>query len=379
MKLRTVVSHGIVVFSLSLAGAPSRAAEPEMKPIARIAAGDGVIHEAFAFADGGGQLGYVETDTQGRTLLHVGPPGGRGWSTDITTFTRDPERVVFVGGHWFVISKEGSRRALVVGPTGRIETQIGAFGEAVLSNVRGKTFVTMTDKGSVASGHAYSVAAYRPTGAPLGTKLFTIGGDGTVAGTQGLEFVAFTGGYLQALVKKSGRYDKKADVRGGTQVATLDILSGKVGPAKDLAHDAGFLHLAEKRAEQPGLETFVRRDDDGSGLELVGPSEKSRPLALPTKASLYELGSLRQQPSSGSLYFSLTVDPLNPDQVAAQKKGARALHIFEVALGSARATLVGQIPLEESETYAWAAGGKRVAVLRGARQSGRNEIAIFGR
>jgi hypothetical protein len=237
----------------------------------------------------------------------------------------------------------------------------------------------MTDKGSVSAGHVYSVAAYRPNGAPMGTKQVIIGSDGTLAGTQGLEFVAFTGGYLQALVKKAGRYDAKADVRGGAQIATLDLLTGKVGAGKDLAHDARFLRLADKRAEQPGLETFVRVDDDGTGLELVGPGEKSRPLALPTKLSLYEARSLRQQSSTGPLYFSLTVDPLNPDQVAAQKKGGRSLHIFEVAIGSTQATLLGQIPLEESEVYAWAAGGKRIAVLRRARQSGRNEIAIFGR
>ena len=191
-------------------------------------------------------------------------------------------------------------------------------------------------------------------------------------------FVAFSGGYLQALVKKAGRYDAKADVRGGSQVAVLDVLSGKTGPGKNL-NNAEVLRLADKRGEKPGLDAFVRVNDDTTGFELVGPGEKVRPLALPTKFSLYETASLQQKPSGGQLFFSLTVDPLNPDQVAAQKKGTRLLHVFEVGLGSAKATQLGELPLEEAQSYAWAAGGNKLAVLKRARASGRNEIVIFGR
>jgi hypothetical protein len=207
----------------------------------------------------------------------------------------------------------------------------------------------------------------------------TIGSDGTLAGSQGLVFVAFSGGYLQALVKKPGRYNAKADVRGGTEIAVLDVLTGRTGPAKSLAHDQAFLGLGSKRAEKPGLETFVRVDDDGAGLELVGPGEKVRPLALPTKFSLYEARSLQQQPSASQLYFSLTVDPLNPDQVAAHHKGAHVLHLFEAGLGSARATLLGEVPLEDADAYSWAAGGNKLAVLKRTGQSGRNQIVIFAR
>ena len=72
-------------------------------------------------------------------------------------------------------------------------------------------------------------------------------------------FVAFTGGYLQALVKKPGRYDAKADVRGGTEIAVLDVLSGKTGPGRRTSPTSRkFLRFAEKRAEKPGLEAFVR-------------------------------------------------------------------------------------------------------------------------
>lgn len=358
------------------------AAAPEMKQVGQVAADDGVIHEAFAFADGGARLAYARTDAKGKTYLHVGPPGGKTSATDISSFSHEPEKILFVGGSWFVISNEGSRRAAVVGPGGRLDRQIGSFGDCFISNVGGKAFVTVTDKGETSSGHAYSIAGYRPNGAQLGSKLVTIGANGAIAGSQGLEFVAFSGGYLQALVKKPGRYDAKADVRGGTDIAVLDVLTGKTGAGKKLADIRAFLTLADKRGEKPGLEAFVRVDDDTAGLELVGPGEKLRPLALPTKFSIYEAASLQQQPSAsgGQLFFSLTVDPLNPDQVAAQKKGIRVLHLFEAGLSSAKATLLGQVPLDDdSQSYRWAAGGNKLAVLKRTRASGRNEIVIYSR
>jgi hypothetical protein len=372
-------SIAVAALRSALALAPP-AAGGELKPLARIAIGDGVLHEAFAFADGGGQFAYAQTDGEGKTRVFIGAPGGKKpVAVDVTSFSAAPERILYVGGYWYVIANEGTRRAAIIGKSGRIENQIGAFGEAFVSDVRGRTFVTVTDKGERAGGHVYAISAYRPNGALLGGKTMTIGGDGTIAGSDGLVFVAFTGGYLRALVKKPGRYDAKRDARGGTQIAVLDVLSGKTGPGRNLPDLTRFMRFAEKRAERPGLEAFVRPDDDARGLELVGPADKTRPLALPSKYALYEAPSLQQQASGGRLFFSLTVDPLNPDQVAAGKKGARVLHVFEAAVGTAKATLLGQVTLGETQSYSWAAGGSRVAVLKRSQKSGGNEIQIFGR
>jgi hypothetical protein len=371
--------RALLLLTLTLAWPAPSQAGGDMKAVARVAIEDGVIHEGFAFDEGGGKLGYAETDGKGKARLHVGPPGGKAWTADITSFSPAPERILFLGGSWFVIANEGARRAAVVGPNGRIRREIGPFGDCFVSGAHGKAFVTVTDKGDKADGHAYDIAAYRPDGTQLGSKRVTIAADGTIAGSGGLVFVAFTGGYLQALVRKPGRYDAKADARGATQMAVLDVLTGKTGPGKSVADIPRFLRFADKRAERPGLEAFVRLDDDAAGLELVGPGEKLRSLVLPAKLSLYETASLQQQASPGHLYFSLTVDPLNPDQVAAQKKGDRILHLYEAGVGSARATRLGQVPLGETQGYSWAAGGNKLAVLKRTQASGGNELVIFAR
>src|SRR5436190_11546956 len=104
-------------------------AAAEMKAVGHVAVEDGVIHEGFAFDDGGGKLAYADTDGKGRARLHVGPPGGKAAATDITSFTPAPEKILFVGGSWFVVSNEGTRRAIVVGPNGRLGREIGPFGD----------------------------------------------------------------------------------------------------------------------------------------------------------------------------------------------------------------------------------------------------------
>src|SRR5882672_5177679 len=121
-------SMAISVLALLSVVAPARAwAGGDMKTLARVAVEDGVIHEGFAFDDGGAKLGYAETDGKGRARLHVGPPGGKGkgWSADITSFSLAPERVLYLGGSWFVVSNEGARRAALVGANGRIKREIG--------------------------------------------------------------------------------------------------------------------------------------------------------------------------------------------------------------------------------------------------------------
>jgi hypothetical protein len=367
---------GLVVGAV-LAVAP--ASPPDPKPLARVQVEDGVIHEGLAFDDSGAKLAYAETDAKGQTRLVVGPPGGKTASTDLTAFTPTPEKIIFLGGSWFVVANEGARRAAVVGSSGRIKREIGPFTDCFVSNARGKAFVTVTDKGDKADGHVFDIAAYRADGGQVGGKQVTIAADGTLVGTAHLVFVAFTGGYLQALVKKPGRYDAKADVRGGTQLAVLDILSGKTGPAKPVTDIPRFLRFVEKRADKPGLETFVRVDDAGTGLELVGPGDELRPLKLPTAFSRYEAGSLQQQTSGGRLFFSLTVDPLNAEQVAARKKGPRVLHVYEANVGAASATRRGELPLGETQAYSWAAAGNKLAVFRETQASGGNEILIFAR
>jgi hypothetical protein len=378
MNLARAADVAVVVTGLcAAAGASAR----PLREVGKIAVSEGVIGEGFALDERGGRIAYLVTDGKGTAHLHVGAPGGAagGKATDLTRFSNTPERVVSVAGGWFVIANEGQRRAAAVGPNGALGREVGPFSEAFVSTVKGPAFVTVTDRGNGKEGHGFDIAAFRAGGVQLGRKAVTIAADETIAGTPGLTFQAFEGGYLQALVRKAGKYDARADARGGQEIAVYDVLTGAVGGAHRLGDLRRFADLVVKRNERPGWETFVRLDDQATGLELVGPGEKLRPLALPAKLARYDAASLQQQQNGARLYLALVLDPLAAVSDPAERKPARALHIFEVNAASARATLVGEIPLgDDQRPYAWSAGGDKVAFMR-TTHGGAPEILIYAR
>jgi hypothetical protein len=234
--------------------------------------------------------------------------------------------------------------------------------------------VTVTERGRD-GGRAFTIAAYRPGGALIAQKQLAVGAAGEIAGTEGLSFIGFVNGYQQALVKKPGVYDKRSDARGPAQVAVYDVLAGRAGPGKTLPDIPRYLDFAVKRNEQPGVELFVRRADEG--LELVGPADRLRALALPEKLSVFEPGPIRQQALGGRLVFSLVRDRVTDDVKVSGKAGARTLAFFAADASTNRVAPLGEIPLGEDEEVTWSAGGNRIAVLRKTQPSAGTSIEIF--
>jgi hypothetical protein len=373
------VRRALLAAVLLLLPAGAAHAKP-LRQVARIAVSDGIIQESFALDERGARIAYVVTDSRGATHLVVGSPGsGAVKATDITRFTAVPERVIAVGGAFYVIANEGTRRAAAIGPNGGVGRTIGPFSDAFVGTAKGPALVTVTDRGEHGDGHAYDVAAFRAGGVQVGRKGLTIAADGTIAGTPGLVFQAFTNGYLQALVKRPGRYDARSDTRGNEEVAVYDVLTGAVSGA----HRPGmreFADLVGKRAERPGPELFVRLDEDGAGLHLVGPGEKLRPLAFPGRLASFDPQSLDQQQNGERLYFAMVLDPLSAPAVEGKPRPPRALHVFEVNAAAARASEIGEIPLADGgQTWAWSAGGDKVAFMLKSSGAGAREIVVYAR
>jgi hypothetical protein len=344
-----------------LTGGSALAAPRSLATVGKVSLDSGVINDAFALDDAGRNLAWVETTGGGSVRMHIGPAtGGSGAVVELSDFTVTPERIHFLGGQWIVIASEGERRSAVVVSGHKLGARIGPFGEGLVSDHGGKKFVTVTER-SEAAGRRFTIAAYRPGGALVAQKQLSIGPEGEIAG-KGLGFIGFTSGYLQALVKKPGAYNRKTDARAPAQIAVYDVLGEKVGAGKVLPDIPRFLDFAVKRNERPGEELFVRRD--GEGLELVGPADRLRPLALPEKLTTFEPRPLVQQVVGGRLVFSLVRDPITDDVASVGKKGARKLAFFSVDPGSGKAAALGEVALGEGDEFLWAAGGNRIAVLR---------------
>jgi hypothetical protein len=366
----------ILVAGFATGGAAGASAR-DLRPAGKVTVEDGYIADAFGLDDRGATLAYVHASGAGQVRLHVGPVGGRARGVDIAPFSASPERVVFVGGRWFVVASDGQRKAIVVAPGGRIGRETSAFGELLVST-RPAALVTLTerpDKGG--GGRALDIVAYRPDGARSVTKQLTIEPDDRLAGYPELSFVGFGDGFLEVIVRKPGGYDRRADARGAPELAVLDLRTGKTGAGRPLGSIPRFLEIAAQRNERPGWDAFVSLAEGAGGLLLVGPGLKVRPLRLPARFELFAADSLRQQRVGGRLLISLTVDPLHPERVAAGRKGPRSLRFFAVDLAGARASAAGELPLEETQDYAWSAGGGRVAVLKKTAPTGGPELAVY--
>jgi hypothetical protein len=370
------------LWSIAFALGLSTAAQGKpLTVVGQVTTKDGVIDDAFALDDGGRTLAWIETTGAGSARMHIGPAtGGAGQIVDLTDFTVAPEHIYFIGGQWFVVASEGERKAAAVVAGRKIAANIGPFDDALVSRRGGPRLVTVTARGNEAEGRSFTIAAYRPGGTLVAQKKLTVGPEGEIAGSPGLAFIGFTDSYLQALVKKPGVYDRRTDARGPAQIAVYDVLAGHVGPGRAVPDLPRLLDFTVKRAERPGAELFIRRDDSAQGLELVGPADKLRSLALPAKLGDFEpTPTIVQQASGGRVIFSLIRDGITEDVQASGKKGPRMLALFSADPAAAKVTALGEIPLAEGEACVWAAGGNRIAVLHKTQDNAGAAIDVYQR
>jgi hypothetical protein len=351
-------------------GWAGRGGAAPLKEVGKVTASDGTLHEAFALDEAGNNLAFVQFTADGKVEMRIGPPGGNTRATDIAPFTSVPERILALGGHWFVVANEGGRRAAIVDGNGKIQRETAGFGDCEIS-YSPKALVTYSQKTDAAGTHT-GVQVLRPDGSTLAERELVVTPQGTIDGNESLTFLGFTHSHLQALVQKPGSYNAKTDVRSPPVFATYDLLTRKTGSGKSPAKIDDFLAYVQRRAQKTDLDAVILLAAGPQGFELVGPGEKVRPLKLPVPEGDYDRSTLEQKQQGSSVLFSLLAD--RPG-----KESERfALAFFSLDPASAKVTAIGEVPLGNKREARWSAGGKKIAVLRQG-SDGQNEIVVFAR
>ncbi len=358
-----------VVWGLLILGAGTGWAAP-LKEVARATAPGATLHDAFALDEKGNNLAFVQFTADGKVEMLVGPPGGKTRATDLGSFSSVPERILSLGGSWFVISNEGARRAAVIDGAGRIQRETPAFGDCEIS-FSPKALVTHSERTDAAGTH-HVVRALRPDGSTLAERELTVTPEGTIAGDESLTFLGFTHSRLQAMVQKPGSYNPKTDVRSPPSFATYDVLARKAGAGKLPPKVEDFLAYVQRRAQRPDQDAVIILSAGQSGFELVGPGEKVRPLKLPVPEGDYDRASLEQKQQGGDVLFSLLADR------PGKESQRYALAFFNLEPASGKVSALGEVPLGAERGARWSAGGRRIAVLRKS-ADGQNEIVVFAR
>jgi hypothetical protein len=362
----------ILAVATVLGGSGHAAAAPKVKVVGRVNSGEAAMHDAFALDQAGSKLAYIVFTGKGAVQLHVGPPGGKTKVTDLVNFSGAPEKILGLSGYWFVVANEGSRRAAIIDPAGRIRRQTGAFDDCELSHSP-NALVTYSQK-RLPTGDRYSIQTYRPDGSTIAVKALVVTPGGTIDGDASATFLGFANSHLQAMVQIPGAYNRRTDAREPPKFALYDVMKGKTGPGKMPPKLDTFLDYIRKRAEKPDLDAVIVLAAGQSGFELVGPGEKVRPLNLATKQ--YDVLSLQQFQVGSRVVFSLVAD--RPQTGNMEEEGRYSQAFFSLEPASGKVTALGEIPLSDKHPCPWSAGGNKIAVLRKAADGGR-EIVIYSR
>lgn len=352
-----------------LAWAGNSAAAP-LKEVGTVTASGATMHDAFALDESGNNLAFVQFTSDGKVELRVGPPGGKTHATDIATFSSVPERILALGGHWFVVANEGARRVAIVDGSGKIQRETGGFGDCEIS-FSPKALVTYSEKTDAAGSHT-AVQVLRPDGSTLAERELIVTPQGTIAENESLIFLGFTHSHLQAMVQKPGSFSAKTDARRPPAFATYDLMTGKADAGKSPPKFDTFLTYIQRRALKTDQDAVILLGAGQQGFELVGPGEKVRPLQLPVPEGDYDRSTLEQKQQGSAVLFSLLADR------PGKESERYALAFFSLDPASAKVTAIGEVPLGAKREARWSAGGKKIAVLRkGA--DGQNQIVVFAR
>jgi hypothetical protein len=372
MKRRVSILAMATVLGAVAAPSGHASAAPTLKVVGRVNAGEAAMHDAFALDQAGSKLAYIVFTGKGAVQLHVGPPGGKTKVTDLVDFSGAPEKILGLSGYWFVVANEGSRRAVIIDPAGRIRRQTGSFDDCELSRAP-NALVTYSQK-RLPAGDRYTIQTYRPDGSTIAVKALVVTPGGTIDGDASATFLGFAKSHLEAMVQIPGAYNRGSDAREPPKFALYDVMKGKTGSGKMPPKLDTFLDYIRKRAEKPDLDAVIVLAAGQAGFELVGPGEKVRPLKLATKQ--YDVLSLQQFQVGNRVVFSLVAD--RPQTGNMEEEGRYSQAFFSLEPMSGKVTALGEVSLPDKHPCPWSAGGNKIAVLRKAADGGR-EIVIYSK
>ena len=378
----------VAIAALALASPPALAGEP---PTPRLvdhlhAEGD-FIDDPFALSDDGTRIAWITTDGATHSRVHlaaVGSAGAKGSARDFAYSSITPERVDFLDAERVIVIERnpetGMARGQVYGPSGAARDKFGPATDIALAVVGGTpAIVTYTKSGTRTFTH--TLATYRRDNLrPLAKKVLVENGEGRVTVPGGAaKPLFFEDGYAVLVAQKEGAYDKAHDIRKPDAEARVEVFSGKLVTEREIKDVVAFAELQLIRKRHQNERNFVRFSDDLKRFELVDADDVITELQTPRPLGKYDPQTLAfQSAGRGALDVSLTVDPVNPEAVKAQKADKDWLDVYHLDVKERKLTEVARVDGQKRAT-AWRLAGGRLGVLRKHKGFGRGgeELEIF--
>jgi hypothetical protein len=369
----------VVGFSiaLGLCGVRYAQAKAPLKPLAPLQAlkpADGYFDDAFALDTGGGRLYVIRTDGATFAKLEIVEleTGKTTSSFDLPTGQPAVDRLEPLpdGKGVVLIARAGTLEvptltATLIDAAGKVGAKVGPAQDFGRPTTAPSLLVAFDRKPGAHAGDAtYTITPYRletlaPEGKPRVYK--TVGGE---LKTPPFRLLDFVDGYGQAVGERPRAYDKKSDVRQPPRMATLDTLTGKTGDEAEIADVLAWAQATNLRSRHPGRSVFAELNPDKPGVDVVNAMGQKQAVELAVPFATYEPKSLRDQqgPEAEAFYFTMAVDPVNPEAVKRQKADLPMLDVYGRLSTHELPVMRGRIFMPREVT--WRAGYGKVVVLK---------------
>jgi hypothetical protein len=319
------------------------------KLTASVAPDHGFVDSPLAFDGAGGRLLYVHTDAAELCELVVLDlaTGAEVARVDISGYTTTPVALSFVGdGDRFLvvsrIAEDAPAQAALIDIRGKVVRKFGPATAITAITYDGQAAVSLYSRREKKTGklrgieHSVEVFALA-TGKRLGkrAKLVT----NLDAKSKKLDFKInhWLDGYTRAVGMVGGEYDKVEDQRAPDARAIYDLPAGVFASRTPVANVIDNLKQLSVLAKYPNEHVFARVSDNLASLERYADGAATT-LSLAESFRHYDPTSLVYQAGTdGRLYFTLTIDPVNPDAAARKRAVPVWIDLYEVAAGSSKA------------------------------------------
>jgi hypothetical protein len=390
-----MVGRRLLAISLLWLSARPALAEDLAKPTFVLKPEKGFIDDPFAVEEASGRLAVLRTDSASFALVEI--VDLKTGKTRRAFAAGNPQqlfdRVLFAGsddkGGIVLLTRDSTtsrRSAQYFGPDGRPVGLVGPMTEFGTTTRDGVSYLIGWDRKPASGGATnYVVSQFKLDG--LGRvgkpRVYTINKDSTLTQPP-LKVVTWQDGYAQIVGETPPGYDKKKDVRLPGKAAVLDALSGTIVSEEEIGDVLGWTLASQLRRTHLNRTLLAVITEEQDGVQIIDTLGRRLPLNLAAPVQNYERKSLQEQEDSArhALYFSLALDPLNPEALGRQKADKPYLDLWRAQVAadgkSAETTRLLRASLDERPAT-WVLDGGHVAVLRKhkAFSRGGNEIAVY--
>ena len=375
--------HRLLAAALVAASlAPAAALGGEAKPAHVIKVKAGMIADSIAFSPKGDRLAYAHTDLASFLKLVVVATGSFERKLEIPVadtgripvwlrFSADGERLLYA---WMEGYTGVQSVTLYDAASGKALRTVGPATIARLLRYRGQQVLSMATlksdrrRGSTTVAvRLYAAATLKPL--RRGSARVLVRADRTLKRPP-LRLLYWERGRVSLMGMRRGKYDRARDVRLPDEGVRYDVVARRTLWSQVPKALVAWTRAIDMRPAHPEQYRFLHVSDDLKTLWHVGRENDLAKVTTPVPWRLYEPRSLAQRETwDGRLYFSLTIDPVNPDAVRRKKADPDRVDIY--ALGDDLTPVrIGSV-VANKRRFAWAVGEGYFAFLRKLKGFGR--------